>query len=581
MFAECILFKTLPPTNWHSHDFSFTADSASYKDTVRNFTELIAINSQDDDGASTTSTAIPEENFYDYIIVGAGPSGSIVARKLYEADSRLKILVLEAGTVQPQDPIFTNPKNWTMIQNIPEFEWGHATTYQKGMYGRSFALPRSPGLGGCTIHNSQLWVRGGRKAFDRWEELYGCKGWGWNDVLPLFHQLESTLNVKEVPKPRPFADSCIQAGLESGIDFTSNYNDDAGKQTGVAYTQYTILEDGRRENIYHIYLKQLADEGKVEVRCNQFVKRVIFSGAHEIKASGVVSFNTESRKQELFGARREVILTAGVFGSPQILMCSGIGRREHLEEASVECLVDSRGVGMNLHDDIFLPVVYKTREEVPDSFMVHGIGGAVIFPPENNTEITIQTNKMPGLFFVPKEWLQGFQIGADCHHPTSRGFMKLDPKNIYGLPIIDVNYLDSEEDVEQCVRAIKQIREIGETEALKKWGPVEVMPGPEVTSDSALRVFVRGTAQTAMHPAGTCRMGPQANPGSQNGLPPGGVPPPPVVDSDTLKVFGCEGLRVIDNSVFPENPHGNPAAAVFTVALKGAQMIIRELKTVH
>ena len=504
---------------------------------------------------------------YDYIIVGAGPAGSIIANKLFTADGKLKILVLEAGTAPPNDEIFTDPRNWTLIQENPKYEWGYASTYQDGLYGRSVPLPRSPGLGGCTIHNSLMWVRGGKLAFDNWRDEYNCAGWGWNDLVPLFTQLEKEINITKVPKPCLFVDSFIEAGKEVGYPVNSNYNSNDGIETGVSYNQYTI-QNGKRINIYDLYLKNFVEDDCVHVECNKVVTKVVLSSDSQGKhnASGVECYCKNTNRIESYTAKKEVILTAGVFGSPQILMRSGIGIKKDLEEAGITCLVDSHGVGKNLVDDLFVSVTYKTKKKIPEDFTIYGIGGVIMFPPKEFIQITAQSNDMPGLYNIPDAWKQGYQIGADCHYQKSRGSMKLDPKHPCGLPIIDMNYLDKDQDLAQCIAAIKQIRKVGGAESLKDRQPEEVMPGPSVKSDEALAVYVKGTAISTMHPAGTCRMGPNKT-SISNGY-------PAVLDSNTLKVFGCNNLRVMDNSVFPENPHGNPAAAVFAVALKGANTII-------
>ncbi len=549
------------------------------KGISRNVAATVAIKENEVPLPQVKITKIPDSNYYDYIIIGAGPAGSIVANKLYQAaskmQSQIKILVLEAGIAPPEDDkIFTDPRYWTMIQENPKYEWGYASTYQAGMYGRSIPLPRSPGLGGCTIHNSLMWVRGGKTAFDHWENVYKCAGWGWDKMVPLFKELEQKIDIVEVPKPRVLVDNFIQAGLDAhmGMTFNMNYNNDDGNETGVAYNQYTI-KDAKRENIFNVYLKDLSDKKLVDVKCRKFVEKVLLKQSpsnNEWEAFGVACIDKVSRKPELYGARREVILAAGVFGSPQILMRSGVGRKEDLENAGVSCLIDSRGMGQNLIDDIFMAVTYTTGVKIPNDFSVYGISGVIMFPPQNNIEITAQSNNMPGLYNIPESWSQGYQIGADCHLAKSRGYMKLDHAQITGLPIIEMNYLENDDDLQQCIEAVRQIREVGRAKPLEKWKPVEVMPGPKVTSKEALEAYVRGTSLSTMHPAGTCRMGPNQDISIEGSY-------PPVLDSNTLKVFGCNKLRVMDNSVFPANPAGNPAAAVFAVALKGANMIIKDM----
>ncbi len=526
-------------------------------------------------GSDVCSRKIPFEHEcdkFDYIIVGGGPAGSIVANTLAENDPACKILILEAGEAAPDTPLINEPKYWTKIQEDPTLEWGYISTYQKGLYGRAIPLPRSKGLGGCTIHNSLMWVRGGKESYNNWEKAYGCKGWGWNDVLPYFKELEKeiTVVVGDPAKDDPWTVALLGAGTGSqlGMPVNPNFNNDLGNEKGVSYNQYTIKHH-KRENIYDVYIK-----GKyvpnVTVLCNTFVSRVLLKTDEKLKKAYGVEFrsaNEPGGPVTVVHARKEIIMTAGVFGTPQILMRSGIGIKKDLKEAGISCILDMPGMGQSLCDDLFIAVTYKTELELPGKFVDYGIGGVIMFPEKNNIEITVQSNMMPGLYNIPDDWKPGFQVGADCHKSKSRGYMKLDPKNVEGLPIIEMNYLAEEEDLEQCIEAVRQVRQIGSSNKLKDWKPTEVMPGPKVQTREEIAVFVRGTAISTMHPSGTCRMGAQGLDTSKM---------PPVVDPSTLKVYGCEGLRIMDNSAFPDNPHGNPAAAVFVIALKGANMIIAE-----
>ena len=517
---------------------------------------------------------------FDYIIVGAGPSGSIVANKLAKADPTATILMLEAGPRPREDSeILNDPKNWVLIQENPVLEWGYVSTYEAELYGRAVPQSRSRGTGGCTIHNSLMWVRGGKKNYDEWVTRYGCQGWSWDDLLPYFQELERdiTIAVGDPSKDTPWTKALIQAGASNGMQFKPNYNNNDGVYDGGAYyNQYTI-KDGKRINIYDLYIKsQAAAVPNVTVWTDLFVIRVLFKESCEPKEAYAVQYRP---MHDPFGtiktvrARREIIMTAGVFGTPQILMLSGIGIRKDLEECKIPTVVESLGMGQSLCDDIFLALTYTTEKELPEDFMAYGIGGVLMFPTKNNTEISVQSNRMPGLFNVPDSWKPGYQVGADCHFQKSRGYMKLDPKHPEGLPFIQMNYLEAKEDMEQCKEAIKQIRSVGSGKSLKPWRPKEVVPGPHIHGDHALEAFIRGTAFSTMHPSGTCRMGaPRGYCGT------GPSKTPPVVDPATLKVYGCERLRVMDNSVFPQNPHGNPACGVFAVALKGAHMIIEDMK---
>lgn len=531
--------------------------------------------------ALTEAETISSECTYDYIIVGAGPAGSIVANKIAKADPTATILMLEAGP-QPDEASETinDPKNWTLIQENPELEWGYVSTCEPELYGRAVPQARSRGTGGCTIHNSLMWVRGGKKNFDEWESRYGCKGWSWNDMLPYFHQLESEIPIVGGDPSRndAWTKALFKAANSAGMKNGLNYNNDKGEYDGeVYYNQYTI-EKGKRVNIYDLYIKN-QEIPNVSIKTNVFVIRVLLKGSCEPMDAYAVQYrplHDSCGSITTVQAKREIIMTAGVFGTPQILMLSGIGVRQDLDKCRITTLVDSPGMGQSLCDDIFLAVTYTTKKELPDDFMAYGIGGVLMFPKHNHTELSVQSNRMPGLFNIPDSWKPGYQVGADCHFQKSRGFMRLNPNNLEGLPHIQMNYLTCKEDVEQCKKAMKQIRSVGSASSLKEWQSKEVAPGSHVMSDEALEVFIRSTAISTMHPSGTCRMG--APRGKATEIASGISIPPPVVDPETLKVYGCNRLRIMDNSVFPQNPHGNPACTVFAIALKGADMIIKDMK---
>ena len=511
---------------------------------------------------------------FDYIIVGAGPAGSIVANKLAKHNPCAKILMLEAGKAPPDTSLINDPKYWMKIQEEPQLEWGYVSTYQKGLYGRAIPLARSKGLGGCTIHNSLMWVCGGKESYDNWKYKYGCDGWSWDDLLPYFKQLEKEITIAtgDPSKHTKWTEALIKAGEMTGMCFNQNFNNNGGDKKGVSYNQYTI-KDGKRENIFDLYIKR-EYLPNITVRCNAFVSRVLLSKGTPIKAYAVEYHATTEPHGPItcIKARCEIIMTAGVFGTPQILMRSGIGIKEDLRNAGIVPVHDMPGMGQSLCDDLFVAVTYKTELKLPETFVDYGIGGVIMFPEENNIEITVQSNTMPGLYNIPNDWKPGFQVGADCHMSKSRGYMKLDPENVEGLSIIEMNYLMDEEDLKQCIKAVHQVRQIGSAETLNPWKPTEVMPGPNIKNEDteALAAFVRGTALSTMHSSGTCRMGAQTAQYYHASK------TPPVVDPSSLKLYGCDGLRIMDNSIFPENPHGNPAATVFVIALRGADMIIND-----
>lgn len=428
---------------------------------------------------------------------------------------------------------------------------------------------RSRGLGGGT---SLMWMRGGKETFNEWVSKHSCEGWGWNDVLPYFKELEKEIGIVTADPSvgsDEWSEALLAAGKANSMHYTS-FSDDAGTHHGVGYTQF-ILKDGKTQNMYDVFLKHKSLPN-VTVRCNAFVTHVLMAQNGCTNTAYGVHYRPTSNPCGPFSAvraRREVILTAGVIATPLILMRSGIGNHKILRECGIEPLVDLPGVGHNLTDDIAVSLTYTTERELPQEIEELGVSSVVMSPPNNAITIVAHSNTIPGLWNMPESWKPGFQLLAICHSTRSRGYVRLDPNNLEGSPIIETNYLAEKKDVKQAVKALQQLRAIGQSESLKPWKPKEVRPAEKIYSKEGLEAYARGMVYGAMYPAGTCRMG------SIQGSLEKSISPP-VVDPATLKVYGCERLRVMDSSVLPSNPHGLPGATVLVVALKGARILMKE-----
>ena len=514
---------------------------------------------------------IPESETFDYIVVGAGPAGSVVVGKLAEANPNVSILLLEAGDAPVENSV-KNPRLWLLEQQDPNYIWGYTTTCQEGLYGRRVPILRSRGLGGGT--SLLMWMRGGKETYNEWVSTYNCEGWGWNDILPYFETLEKEIGVVTADSSvsNEWSEALLAAGKANAMHYTS-FSEENGASHGVGYNAL-VLKDGKMQNLFDVFVKRKSFPN-VTVRCNAFVTHVLMAQNGCTNTAYGVHYRPTSNPCGPFcavRARREVILTAGVIATPLILMRSGIGNHKVLRECGIEPLLDLPGVGHGLTDDIAVGLTYTTERELPKEAEAFGLSSVIMSPQNNAVTITAHSNALPGVWIMPESWKPGFQLVAICHSPRSRGYVRLDPNNLEGAPIIEPNYLSEKKDVKQAVKALQQLRSIGQSESLKPWRPKEVRPGEKISNKEGLEAYVRGLTYGMMYPAGTCRMGSLVQGSIEKSL------SPPVVDPSTLKVYGCERLRVMDSSVLPSNPHGFPGAAVLVVAMKGACMLLHDSK---
>ena len=526
----------------------------------------------------TAPADIKRECTFDYVIIGAGGNGSIVANKIAKANPDRSVLLLEAGEKPPDVNIdIWDPKNWVELQHDPTLEWPYMSTCQEAMYGRMVQLARCVALGGSTVHHSFLWVRGGKKSHDDWVNCYGCPGWGWDKLVPYFEKFEAELPgvIGDDAQDSDWEKALVAASVKCGMPWKEDYNQ--ANQDGTSFIRYYPIKDGRRVTMYQIYIEEPKNKTPPElqnltVQSGAFVTRLLLEQRRTEHAVYAVQYTPYSDPQSgpvtTIKVSREVIMTAGAIGNPQILNLSGIGDPEELKRAGIKPIVELPGVGKNLVDDVFVINNYSTTKELPEGFMSNGIGGVINFV--GKFQITNQSTRMPGLFNIAEEWKPGFQIGMDVHEIKSRGYVHLDKENLYGVPIINLNYLKEEEDLDACVEALTMLRKVGNSAELNPWGPTEVMPRPEVKDDNkeALRCYIRATSGTTFHYSGTCRMGtPDVGPFTS----------PPVVDPGNLKVYGFRNLRIMDASIFPQNPNGNPQATSYCVADIGAEMVINDM----
>lgn len=520
---------------------------------------------------------------YDYIVVGAGSAGCVLANRLSEnGDS---VLLLEAGEPDEKREIHI-PAAFPKLFKT-DVDWEYYTEPQASMNGRELYWPRGKTLGGSSSINAMIYIRGHPVDYDGWAAL-GNEGWGYEDVLPYFrkserfepgddeyHGSEGPLNVAEQRSPRPLSEVFVEAAVEAGERRNDDFNGE--RQAGVGHYHVT-QKNGSRHSAAKAFLTPILDRSNLTTLTGAQVRRVMFDGR---QATGVEYEHGGTRKTA--ESTEEVILSAGAVNSPQLLMLSGIGGTEGLREHGIEVVHELPGVGRNLQDHLFAFTVYECTEAVtlddaeglrnlatyflrkkgPLTSNIGEAGGFVRTDPDLPAP-DLQYHFGPTYFmehgFSNPERGHGFSIGATQLRPESRGRITLRSADPFDPPVIDPNYLDADRDLEVLVEGIRRSREIAAQSPFDEYRGEEVWPGSDAHTDEALAEHVRETAHTVYHPVGTCKMGDDSG---------------AVVD-DRLRVYGVDGLRVVDASVMPTLTGGNTNAPTIMIAEKAADMIRAE-----
>ena len=500
---------------------------------------------------------------YDYIIVGSGASGAVIANRL-SANAANSVLVLEAGGVDTRKNIL-DPGGLVELWGS-DVDWVFSTEPQPGMSGRQVTINQGKVLGGSTSINAMIYVRGNPRDFDMWNAL-GGDGWAYADVLPYFKKLEDfeegaseyhgaggPLQIRVCPDDSMRSEHFLVGATELGYDGPRWDYNGARQENGAGPLQFHITRNGTRATSASAFLAPVANRPNLKIELGAEVDRLLFEG---IRAVAVEYRQGEQVRRAPVG--REVIVSAGAFLSPKLLMVSGVGPADHLKAMGVPVVADVPGVGQNLQDHLHLRVVFRSKLNTPNTTLLTGNGlfvktreGMSAAPPD------LQLNFTPS---VPKPLMPVLDFGgpACIFLPTlvqafSRGEVTLRSANPKDAPKIDPKYFACSADVDVLVKAVKLCREISKTKAFSAMNGGELSPG----ADADLAAFVRSQASTLWHPAGTCKMG---------------YDYAAVVDP-RLRVRGVEGVRVADASVMPIVTSGNTVAPCFMIGEKAAAMIL-------
>ena len=540
------------------------------------------------DGGQTTAEV------FDYVIVGAGTAGCLLAERL-TANPTTSVCLIEAG---PRDlhPFIHLPAGYIKMLFNPAYTWQFTTEPSEGSGGRRIATTQGRMLGGSSSLNGLVYNRGQAADFDSWAQM-GNRGWGYEDLLPLFRQTERRIGdgddalrgrkgglpVTDLDWHHPLCDAFVQGAETLGIPRNPDYN--GADQAGVGYYQ-RVIHRGLRHSSARAFLSASRRRANLQLLTGTQVARITFDGR---RATGVIAHNPDGSDRPI-AARREVIVAAGAINSPKLLQISGIGPADLLADLGLAPVVVRAGVGANLRDHWAVRVVARVRGIRTINRMVTGLplmGQALRWVTGRPNVLGVSPSlahvfwksrpDVPGtdlqLTFTPASYragvaglldsFDGMTCGVWQQRPESLGHVRAKSADARQVPLIQPNYLSAEADRRAMVGGVRLARALLETPALRPWFDGHESPGPEVGTDDEILDFARRNGSTVFHLMGSCRMGPAGDPMA-------------VVD-DRLRVHGVGGLRVIDSSIMPTMPSANTMAATYVIAEMGADAILRGL----
>jgi len=542
----------------------------------------------------TETAATRLEGDFDYIVVGAGSAGCVLANRL-SADPGKRVLLLEAGG-RDNWIWFHIPVGYLFAMGNPRADWMFQTEKEPGLNGRALNYPRGKVIGGCSAINGMISMRGQAQDYDHWRQL-GLAGWGYDDLLPVFRKLDGHFlgdtehhggsgewKVERMRVSWDILDAVARAATEMGVPPSTDFN--TGDNEGVGYF-HVNQKRGVRLSTATAFLKPVLGRANLKLETGVLVERVVFEGKRAVG----VRFRQGGRLVEA-RAKGEVILAAGAIGSPQILQLSGVGPAEWLAEHGIAPVLDKPGVGRNLQDHLQQRAIFKVQNTKTLNTTYHSLVGRALMglqyalfqsgpltmapsqlgiftrsSPDHeraNIEFHVQPLSLDK-FGEPLHRFGAITVSACNLRPTSRGTLRLRSADPADKPVIAPNYLSTPEDRRVAADAIRVTRRLMKQPAMQPFVPEEYLPGPSVGDDEASLAKAAGDIGTTIfHPIGTAKMGLPSDPTT-------------VVD-ERLRVIGLQGLRVIDASVMPTITSGNTNTPTLVIADKGAAMIAEDAR---